>query len=102
MQNNALRERLKEPLDGARDVRVIALGVSRACALSATTSSALPGVLCNMCARTWLGDGKERRSATRLGVWWLRRTQDGARNSTSGATRAGSEDALSNGRARWP
>jgi hypothetical protein len=100
MQKNALRRRRKERRDGARDVRVIALGVSRACALPAAPSSALPVVLSHMCARTWLGDGKERRSATRLAVWWLRRTQDGARNSTSGAARAGSEDPLSNGRAR--
>jgi hypothetical protein len=69
MQNNALGARLKKRLDGARDVRVIALGVSRACALPAAPSSALPGVLRHMCTRTWLGDGKERRSATRLAVW---------------------------------
>jgi hypothetical protein len=52
MQKNALRARLKERLDGARDVRVIALGVSRACALPAAPSSALPGVLCHICGRT--------------------------------------------------
>jgi hypothetical protein len=69
MQKNALLERLKERLDGAFDVRVIALGDSRACALPAAPSSALPGVLRHMCTRTWLGDGKERRSATRLAVW---------------------------------
>jgi hypothetical protein len=100
MQKNAPRTGLKERLDGARDVRVIALGVSRACALPAAPSSALPGVLSHMCARTWLGDGKERRSAPRLGVWWLRRTQDGAQNSTCGARRAGSKNALSNRQAR--
>jgi hypothetical protein len=96
MQENALGACLKKRLDGARDVRVIALGVSRACALPAAPPSALPGVLRHMCACTWLGDGKERRSSPSGGC----RTQDGARNSTSGTTRPGSKDAVSNGQAR--
>jgi hypothetical protein len=65
MQENALHERLKERLDGERDVRIIALGVSRACALPAaarrTVVSAAGHATSHLRTHsTCLGDGKKR------------------------------------------
>jgi hypothetical protein len=61
MQKSAVRTRLKERLDGAYDVRVIARGVVRAKAVSAAQVSAPLAVRDQMSVRTQEGYGDRAR-----------------------------------------
>jgi hypothetical protein len=53
MRKDAVRTRLKVGLDGAHNVRVIALGVARAKNVSNAPVSAPAAVIDQMRARTW-------------------------------------------------